>query len=256
MTRRASIAHRSTLRSRRRASLVHRSSSHPSARAPRCGMGASPGDWTRTSPRMPRERSTRSAANSTRKASPSSSGRSTTRAPRALHEVAEAQDAGLLAVGSTNRGAIGRVLPRSTAERLMHGAPCPIAIVPEEWEAGDGLNTIGVAYVDTDEGREALRGAHALAPCLASRCRAKREVPPANRCKSSRLGEMAAGSRPAGGPAVGPGGGLVASMSCWPWATRRLRCLRSSIGVRVFHARGGHRGGDASGATSNDSGIG
>jgi nucleotide-binding universal stress UspA family protein len=86
-----------------------------------------------------------------------------TSAARALHEAAEAQEAGLLVVGSTTRGAIGRVLPGSTAERLMHGAPCPIAIVPHEWEAGGGLNTIGVAYVDTDEGREALRGAHALA---------------------------------------------------------------------------------------------
>ena len=86
-----------------------------------------------------------------------------TSAPRALHEAAEAQDAGLLVVGSTNRGAIGRVVPGSTAERLMHGAPCAIAIVPHEWEAGGGLGTIGVAYVDTDEGREALRGAHALA---------------------------------------------------------------------------------------------
>jgi nucleotide-binding universal stress UspA family protein len=86
-----------------------------------------------------------------------------TSAARALHEAAEAQDAGLLVVGSTNRGAIGRVLPGSTAERLMHGAPCPIAIVPHGWEAGGGLGTIGVAYVDTDEGREALRGAHALA---------------------------------------------------------------------------------------------
>jgi nucleotide-binding universal stress UspA family protein len=45
----------------------------------------------------------------------------------------------------------------------MHGAPCPIAIVPPGWEAGDGLHTIGVAYVDTEEGREALRGAHAVA---------------------------------------------------------------------------------------------
>jgi nucleotide-binding universal stress UspA family protein len=35
--------------------------------------------------------------------------------------------------------------------------------VPHGWEAGGGLCTIGVAYVDTDEGREALRGAHALA---------------------------------------------------------------------------------------------
>ena len=86
-----------------------------------------------------------------------------TSAARALHEAAEAEDAGLLVVGSTRQGAIGRVLPGSTAERLMHGAPCPIAIVPPGWEAGAGLHTIGVAYVDTEEGREALRSAHALA---------------------------------------------------------------------------------------------
>jgi nucleotide-binding universal stress UspA family protein len=86
-----------------------------------------------------------------------------TSAPRALHELAEADDAGLLVVGSTRRGAVGRLLPGSTAERLMHGAPCPIAVVPHGWTAGDGLETIGVAYVDTEEGREALRGAHALA---------------------------------------------------------------------------------------------
>jgi nucleotide-binding universal stress UspA family protein len=84
-------------------------------------------------------------------------------APRALHEAAERRDAGLLVVGSTRRGAVGRVLPGSTAERLMQGAPCPVAVVPHGWEAGGGLQTIGVAYVDTEEGREALRGAHALA---------------------------------------------------------------------------------------------
>jgi nucleotide-binding universal stress UspA family protein len=88
---------------------------------------------------------------------------SNTSAARALHEASEAEDAGLLVVGSTRRGAVGRVIPGSTAERLMHGAPCAIAIVPPGWEAGAGLHTIGVAYVDTDEGREALRGAHALA---------------------------------------------------------------------------------------------
>ena len=86
-----------------------------------------------------------------------------TSAPRALHELAEAQDAGLLVIGSTRQGTVGRLLPGSTAQRLMHGAPCPIAVVPHGWRAGDGLKTIGVAYVDTDEGREALRGAHALA---------------------------------------------------------------------------------------------
>ena len=88
---------------------------------------------------------------------------SATSAARALHELSEAEDAGLLVVGSTQRGAVGRVLPGSTAERLMHGAPCALAIVPPGWEAGGGLNTIGVAYVDSEEGREALLGAYALA---------------------------------------------------------------------------------------------
>ena len=101
-----------------------------------------------------------------------------TSAPRALHEAAEAEDAGLLVVGSTNRGAIGRVLPGSTAERLMHGAPCPIAIVPHEWQAGGGLRTIGAAFVDTDEGREALRGAHALARRAGAKLRVLTVVKP------------------------------------------------------------------------------
>src|SRR3954466_4368814 len=86
-----------------------------------------------------------------------------TSAARALHETAEAEDAGLLVVGSTRRGQGGRVLPGSTAERLMHGAPCAIAVVPHEWQPRGGLTTIGVAYVDSPEGREALHSAHALA---------------------------------------------------------------------------------------------
>jgi nucleotide-binding universal stress UspA family protein len=86
-----------------------------------------------------------------------------TSAARALHEAAVSDDAGLVIVGSTRRGTVGRVLPGSTAERLMHGAPCPVAVVPLGWETRGGLRTIAVAYVDTEEGGEALRGAHALA---------------------------------------------------------------------------------------------
>ena len=86
-----------------------------------------------------------------------------TSAPSALHEVAERERAALIVVGSTNRGTLGRVLPGSTAERLMHGAPCPIAVVPQGWSRGAGVRTIGVAYVDTDEGHSALRAAHGLA---------------------------------------------------------------------------------------------
>jgi nucleotide-binding universal stress UspA family protein len=122
-----------------------------------------------------------------------------TSAARALHEAGEAEDAGLLVVGSTRRGAVGRVLPGSTAERLMHGAPCPIAIVPHEWEAGAGLNTIGVAYVDTEEGREALRGAHALA----RRAGAKLRVLTAVKAGVALFGETVAGTE------VRPGKGIA-----------------------------------------------
>jgi nucleotide-binding universal stress UspA family protein len=101
-----------------------------------------------------------------------------TSAARALHEAAEERDAGLLIVGSTNRGAAGRVLVGSTAERLMHGAPCPIAIVPHGWQAGADLNTIGVAFVDTDEGHEALRGAYALARRAGAKLRVLTAVKP------------------------------------------------------------------------------
>jgi nucleotide-binding universal stress UspA family protein len=86
-----------------------------------------------------------------------------TSAPRALHEAAEAEGAALLVVGSTYRAAAGRLLPGSTAERLLHGAPCAIAVAPHGWEERNRLDPIGVAYVDTAEGHDALRAAHSLA---------------------------------------------------------------------------------------------
>jgi nucleotide-binding universal stress UspA family protein len=94
-----------------------------------------------------------------------------TSAPRALHGAAEEYDAGLLVLGSTRRGRAGRLLPGSTADRMMHGAPCALAVVPRGWERGGGVKTIGVAFVDTDEGREALTGAVALARRAGARLR-------------------------------------------------------------------------------------
>ena len=84
-------------------------------------------------------------------------------AARALHNAAEEFSAGLLVVGSSQRGTVGRLLPGSTAERLMHGAPCPLAVVPHGWSQTGELKTLGVAYVDSPEGRAALHGAVALA---------------------------------------------------------------------------------------------
>jgi nucleotide-binding universal stress UspA family protein len=86
-----------------------------------------------------------------------------TSAARALHEAAEREDAGLVVVGSSRRSDAGRVMPGSTAERLLHGSPCPVAVAPRGWTPSGRVSRVGVAYVNTEEGREALKGAHALA---------------------------------------------------------------------------------------------
>ena len=81
-----------------------------------------------------------------------------------LTAAAEEFDARLIVLGSSARGAIGRVLPGSTAERVIHGAPCPVAVVPRGHVARDGgMMTVGVAFAPTPEGREALRAGARLA---------------------------------------------------------------------------------------------
>jgi nucleotide-binding universal stress UspA family protein len=86
-----------------------------------------------------------------------------TSAARGLHAAAEHEEAGLLVVGSSRRAGAKRVLAGPTAETAIHGAPCPVALVPRDWSAPEALKTIGVGFVESEEGREALRSAHALA---------------------------------------------------------------------------------------------
>jgi nucleotide-binding universal stress UspA family protein len=83
-------------------------------------------------------------------------------AAHALQEEAETERAAMIVVGAARPRGAERVILGSTVERLMHGAPCPVATVPPGWSMRP-LRTIGVAYVDTDEGRAALQAAHALA---------------------------------------------------------------------------------------------
>ena len=63
----------------------------------------------------------------------------------------------------THHGPVGRVVPGSTGERLLHGASCPVAIVPRGWDAGP-IETIGVGYDGSVESEAALSAA-----CLLSR---------------------------------------------------------------------------------------
>jgi nucleotide-binding universal stress UspA family protein len=83
-------------------------------------------------------------------------------AARGLTIALEDEGAGLGVVGATGRGAIGRAIIGSTAERVIHGAPCPIAVVPHGFDGGE-LTSVGVAYTSSDEGDQALRSGAALA---------------------------------------------------------------------------------------------
>ena len=83
-------------------------------------------------------------------------------AARVLTEVAEAEQADLVVVGSSRRSALGRLLPGTTAERLLHDAPCPVAVAPRGYSGGD-IRRIGVAYDGSPEADAALRAAESLA---------------------------------------------------------------------------------------------
>ena len=82
-----------------------------------------------------------------------------------LQTVAEERAVDLIIVGSTQTGRIGRVFSGSTAERLLHGAPCPVAVAPVGYRDIDHhqLRWIGVAFDGSDEARSALRAGVALA---------------------------------------------------------------------------------------------
>ena len=100
-------------------------------------------------------------------------------APRVLHACAEDRGAGLLVVGSTHHGVTGRISLGSTADRLLHGAQCPIAVAPLGFaERMRGVGRIGVAFNDSEEGHEALRAAGALASAFGGELHAATAVEP------------------------------------------------------------------------------
>jgi nucleotide-binding universal stress UspA family protein len=90
---------------------------------------------------------------------------------RGLHELAEQRHADLVIVGHTHSGRAGRVVPGATAERLLHGAPCPVAVVPEGFRDRPPAEPrrIGVAYTDSPESVAALAAAVSAARALGTR---------------------------------------------------------------------------------------
>jgi nucleotide-binding universal stress UspA family protein len=84
---------------------------------------------------------------------------------RALHILAERESADLVVIGSSHRGAFGRAFAGTTAERLLHGSPCPVAVVPRGFREQQDvpIATVAVAYDGSPECQSALAAATASA---------------------------------------------------------------------------------------------
>lgn len=78
--------------------------------------------------------------------------------PHGLDQVAREREAEMIVVGSTHRGALGRITPGSVAERVLAGAPCAVAVPPAGFAAGapHSFRVVGVAFDGSSESREAL----------------------------------------------------------------------------------------------------
>lgn len=83
---------------------------------------------------------------------------------RGLHELAEAVGADLLVIGSSRRGAFGRVLIGDDTRAALNGAPCAVAIAPAGYEHHPALmREIGVGWNGSPESDHALAFARKLA---------------------------------------------------------------------------------------------
>jgi nucleotide-binding universal stress UspA family protein len=82
-----------------------------------------------------------------------------------LQKLAEAEQADLIALGSSHRGRIGRLLIGAVPERLLHGAPCAVAVAPRGFgeRSKTALGVVAVALDGSPESKHALEFARGIA---------------------------------------------------------------------------------------------
>jgi nucleotide-binding universal stress UspA family protein len=90
-----------------------------------------------------------------------------------LSRLAQWEEAALLVLGASRRGPVGRWLVGSGAGRVVHGAPCAVAVVPHGWRIrpSEASLAFGAAVSDSPESHEALALAARLAEAPQARLR-------------------------------------------------------------------------------------
>jgi nucleotide-binding universal stress UspA family protein len=106
---------------------------------------------------------------------------------RVLHDTATRFDASALVVGSTRRGAVGRVAPGTTAERLLHGSPCPVLVAPAGLPPDWAIRRVGAGFVESEDGRAGLRVAAGLAAAGGASLRVMTVVEPTEWNRSAAI---------------------------------------------------------------------
>jgi nucleotide-binding universal stress UspA family protein len=93
---------------------------------------------------------------------------------RGLHEVAEDEGASLIVIGSTHRGAVGRVVLGSVGELLLAGTRAAVVVAPKGFASGapSAIKAVTAGFNRAPEGHAALRTAAALAADFRAKLRA------------------------------------------------------------------------------------
>jgi nucleotide-binding universal stress UspA family protein len=84
---------------------------------------------------------------------------------RELQRLSEQDSTGVIVVGSTHRGAVGRVLPGAVGERLLTGAACPVAAAPRGTRTCGPPVSNGWASPSTAQRRRAVRSSSPAGLC-------------------------------------------------------------------------------------------
>ena len=119
-----------------------------------------------------------------------------------LHAVLATERPVLAVLGSSRAGAHGNIALGRTTERVVDGAPCPVAVAPKE-HASRPLARIAVGVLPSPEGREALRAATRLAAAAGAALHVVMVLagtPGRRRGARDRPRDRAGGRAPAGSP--------------------------------------------------------